>query len=86
MPRILPVGAILLVDLVASFGLSGQTPDPRLDDAVKEIALLKRMAADQDRRIGHERDPGHPVRRMDAGAGQGFPIDGQSLGDLGGVG
>ena len=52
MPRILPVGAILLVYLGASYVLSGQTPDHRLDDAVQEIALLKRMVADQDRRIG----------------------------------
>jgi hypothetical protein len=51
MPRILPAGAILLVYLGASYRLSGQTPDPRLDDAVKEIALLKRMVGDQDRRI-----------------------------------
>jgi hypothetical protein len=51
MPRILPAGAILLVGLGASYGLSGQTPDPRLDDAVKQIALLRRMVGDQDRRI-----------------------------------
>jgi hypothetical protein len=31
--------------------LSAETPDPRLDDAIKEIATLKRIAADQDRRI-----------------------------------
>jgi len=47
----LRAGAIVFVFLGASYGLSGQTPDTRLDDAVKEIALLKRMAAEQDRRI-----------------------------------
>jgi hypothetical protein len=51
MPHILRAGAIVFIFLGASYGLSGETPDPRLDDAVKEIALLKRMAADQDRRI-----------------------------------
>jgi hypothetical protein len=47
----LRAGAIILVYLGASYGVSGQTPDTRLDDAVKEIAQLKRIAADQDRRI-----------------------------------
>ena len=42
---------IIFVYLGASYVLSGQAPDTRLDDAVKEIAQLKRMAADQDRRI-----------------------------------
>ena len=51
MPHMLRAGAIVFVFLGASYGLSGQTPDTRLDDAVKEIALLKRMAAEQDRRI-----------------------------------
>ena len=51
MPHILRVGAMVLVYLGAAHGLSGQTPDSRLDDAVKEIAQLKRMAADQERRI-----------------------------------
>jgi hypothetical protein len=51
MPHPLRAGAIVIVFLGASYGLSGQAPDTRLDDAVKEIALLKRMLADQDRRI-----------------------------------
>ena len=51
MPHVFRAGAIILVFLGASCGLSGQTPDTRLDDAIKEIALLKRMAAEQDRRI-----------------------------------
>ena len=51
MPHVLRAGAIVLVCLGASHRLSGQTPDHRLEDAVKEIALLKRMAADQDQRI-----------------------------------
>ena len=51
MPHMLRAGAIVFVFLGGSYGLSGQTPDTRLDDAVKEIALLKRMAAEQDRRI-----------------------------------
>jgi hypothetical protein len=51
MLRILPVGAILVISLGASRGLPGQTPDHRLDDAVKEIALVKHMMADQDQRI-----------------------------------
>src|ERR1700704_5749653 len=58
MPHVLRVGAIVFVYLGTSFGLPGQTPDTRLDDAVKrlddavkEIALLKRTAVDQDRRI-----------------------------------
>ena len=48
MPRI-----VLLVFFGASLGLSGQTPDTRLDDSLKEIALLKRTVADQDRRIAN---------------------------------
>ena len=51
MLRILPVGAILLVYISASHSLSAQVPDSRSDDSAKEIALLKRMMADQDRRI-----------------------------------
>lgn len=51
MPHAFRVGAIVWVYVGASFGLSGQTPDTRLDDAVKEIALLKRMVAEQDRRL-----------------------------------
>jgi hypothetical protein len=51
MPHVLRVGAIGFVYLAASSGLSGQTPDHRLDDAVTEIAQLKRIVTDQDRRI-----------------------------------
>jgi hypothetical protein len=51
MPHVFRAGAIVLACLGASCGLSGQTPDTRLDDAIKEIAQLKRIAADQDRRI-----------------------------------
>jgi hypothetical protein len=58
MPRVLRAAVIALIGLAASYGVSGQPPDRRLDDAVnrlddavKEIAQLKRMAADQDRRI-----------------------------------
>jgi hypothetical protein len=58
MPHLLRASAIVVVYLGASYGLSGQTADrrlddaiSRLDDAVKEIAQLKRIAADQDRRI-----------------------------------
>ena len=58
MPHVLRARAIVLVYLSASYGLTGQTPDRRLDDAVnrlddavKEIAQLKRIATDQDRRI-----------------------------------
>ena len=47
----LRLSAIVLIYLSAPYGLSGQTPDTRLDDAVKEITLLKRMLADQDRRL-----------------------------------
>ena len=46
MPRI-----ALLVYLGASMGLLGQTPDTHADDSAKEIALLKRTVADQERRI-----------------------------------
>jgi hypothetical protein len=42
---------MLLVYLGASAALSAQTPDTRLDDAAKEIARLKGIVADQDRRI-----------------------------------
>jgi len=42
---------IVFICLGASYSLYGQTPDTRLDDAVKEIAQLKRMMADQDRRL-----------------------------------
>ncbi len=51
MPHVLRTGAIVFICLSASYRLYGQIPDTRLDDAVKEIAQLKRMAADQDRRI-----------------------------------
>jgi hypothetical protein len=51
MLRIIPAGAIGFAFLVTSFGLEGQTPDARLDDAVTEIALLKRIIAEQDRRL-----------------------------------
>ena len=47
----LRAGAVVIVFLGASHGSYGQAPDTRLDDAVKEIALLKRMMAEQDRRI-----------------------------------
>ena len=51
MPYPLRAVAIVIVLLGTSHVSSGQTPDTRLDDAVKEIALLKRMVADQDRRL-----------------------------------
>jgi SmpA/OmlA family protein len=51
MPHVFRAGAIVAALLSASCSLSGQTPDTRLDNAVKEITLLKRMLADQDRRI-----------------------------------
>jgi hypothetical protein len=51
MPRVFRFNTIVFVYLSASYGLAAETPDPRLDDAVKEIALIKRMAADQERRI-----------------------------------
>src|SRR5450432_1786671 len=51
MADVFRAGAIVLVYLGASYGLSGQTTNTRLDDAVKEIAQLKRIATDQDRRI-----------------------------------
>ena len=35
MPRVLRIGAIVFAYLGASYGLSGQTPDSRLDDAVR---------------------------------------------------
>ena len=51
MPHVFRTGAIFCVYLGASFACSGQTPDTRLEDAVKEIAILKRIGADQERRI-----------------------------------
>ena len=48
MPRI-----VLVVYLGASLGLLGQTPDTRADDSAKEIALLKRNMAEQERRIAY---------------------------------
>lgn len=51
MPHAFRVGAIVCLYVGGSYGVSGQTPDTRLDDAVKEIALLKRVVADQDRRL-----------------------------------
>src|SRR5579872_1162055 len=57
MLRMIQMGAILVVYLGGSYRLYGQKPDsgadPRLDDAVKEIALLKRTVADQDRRMAN---------------------------------
>src|SRR5690348_10254401 len=43
-PHVFQAGAFVFVYLGASYDLSGQTPDTRLDDAVKEIAQLKRIA------------------------------------------
>ena len=51
MPHAFRVGATFFVFLGTSYSLSGQTPDTRLDDAFKEIALLKRMVADQEHRL-----------------------------------
>ncbi len=48
MPRI-----VLVVYLGASLGLLGQTPDTRADESAKEIALLKRNMAEQERRIAY---------------------------------
>ena len=72
MPRVFRFSAIVFVYLGASYGLPAETPDPRLDDAVKEIALLKRMAADQD--PGRGADAARPFdlgvdQRTDARAG-----------------
>ena len=54
MLRTIPVGAFLAVYIGVAC-LYGQTPeshpDSRLDDAVKEIAVLKRAVDDQDRRM-----------------------------------
>jgi hypothetical protein len=53
MLRILSVGGFLSVYMGASYSLSAQAPDSRSDDSAKEIALLKRTVADQDRRIAN---------------------------------
>jgi SmpA/OmlA family protein len=53
MLRILSVGGFLIVYMGASYSLSAQAPDSRSDDSAKEIALLKRTVADQDRRIAN---------------------------------
>jgi SmpA / OmlA family len=37
--------------LCFALSLSGQTPDTRLDDSLREIAAMKRAMAEQDRRI-----------------------------------
>jgi hypothetical protein len=51
MPRVFRTGANIAVFLSASYVLFGQTLDTRLDDTVKEMALLKRMLANQEQRI-----------------------------------
>ncbi len=38
------------------------------------------------RKLGDHRDPGNPVRRVDAGSSQGFPADGEPVSDLGRLG
>jgi hypothetical protein len=48
MPRILTLGLLLLSVLSPSFG---QQSDRRIEDAFAEITLLKRVVAEQDRRI-----------------------------------
>jgi hypothetical protein len=48
MPRILTLGLLFLSVLSPSFG---QQSDRRIEDAVAEITLLKRVVAEQDRRI-----------------------------------
>ena len=42
---------VLAVYLGASLSLLGQTPDTRADESAREMALLKRTVADQERRI-----------------------------------
>jgi hypothetical protein len=48
MPRVLALGLLLLSVLSPSFG---QQSDRRIEDALAEITLLKRVVAEQDRRI-----------------------------------
>lgn len=74
MPHVFPAGAIVFVYLGAAYGLSGQTPDIRLDDAVKEIALLKRMAAEQDRRIASLESAVRSQQRAILGAARPVPV------------
>ena len=38
------------------------------------------------RKLGHHRSPGDPLRRVDAGAGEGIPADGERSVDVGGLG
>jgi hypothetical protein len=48
MPRILTLGLLFLTVLSPTFG---QQSDRRIEDALAEITLLKRVVAEQDRRI-----------------------------------
>jgi hypothetical protein len=50
MPRSLILGLLLLSVLSPSFG---QQRDRRVEDAIAEITLLKRVVAEQDRRIAN---------------------------------
>ncbi len=69
MPRI-----ALLVYLGASLGLWGQTPDSRADDSAREIALLKRTVADQERRIATLERAVRSMQSTVSGAGGIWPV------------
>jgi hypothetical protein len=74
MPYPLRAVAIVIVLLGTSHVSSGQAPDTRLDDAVKEIALLKRMMADQDRRLATLENTVRSQQRAILAATRPFPV------------
>ncbi|MEQ1884536.1 MAG: outer membrane protein assembly factor BamE [Bryobacteraceae bacterium] len=51
MRRKSPIGALLFVQLFAFHNLSAQTPEPRTESSSTEIAQLRRMVIEQERRI-----------------------------------
>ncbi len=72
MQRIVGVGVIGLVTSAFIFGQSTPARDRRLDEALTDISLLKRLVKEQDRRIAdlekalHNLQPAAPAAAVDA--------------------
>jgi hypothetical protein len=69
------------VSLLSSQVLLGQGSDKRLDDAIAEISFLKRVVAEQDRRIS-ELEKTVAALQLGAASRAETPIPGGSLGAL----
>src|SRR5688572_21470456 len=65
--RLLMVATFILLVLTSAGPSNGQVGDRRLDEALAEIALLKRVVAEQNRRITQLEDT---VKKFQAGSGR----------------